>query len=267
MISESAARKIRNAAVLLLKFAAVIIGASGQAAHGADLAAPLDQAVGGGSPSAVVDVPLPGGSQADGENVLPAQPSGPETPAVQKVVMVEPEQPVPGAESPAPQSGAVPSTATAEVEVPAAPLAAPSAKTPDVPKEPEAAVEQEVAPAPEVAVQEEPELGTRYSLAPIKWGGSASESFGWMRLKTPENGSSTLIENLQAINVRAVTYIFQPWLATVRGDVGVVNGTANNIGIYGGETHTTSTNLTGGGGVVGAGAEPLSVRGCVQGQR
>ena len=253
MISETAARKLRKATVLLLKLAAASLAASGSVmAHGAELVVPLAQmAEGGGLP---VDAAVAVGSKADGGNIVLAQASpSVETPIPaddaqtsraqrrripkRAGILAAPEAPAEMSMEALPPQGGEALVPPQAVVLPATSIEAPHVSVPTV----------AVAAEPDMVVQDEPEVGTKYGLAPIKWGGSASESFGWRRLKTPENGSSTLIENLQAVSVRAVTYVIQPWLATVRGDVGLVNGRSNNIGVYGGETRTTSTNLTGGG--------------------
>ena len=68
--------------------------------------------------------------------------------------------------------------------------------------------------------------------APIAWGGTISESF---RKQKIEPGSSRL-QHVQAANLRALTYLWQPWLAQVRGSIGVVNaknvsGTSTDDGV------------------------------------
>ena len=87
----------------------------------------------------------------------------------------------------------------------------------------EAAIEEEVA-----AEVGEP-VGPTFVLAPIAWGGDVSESF---RKRIVEPGQPRL-QNVQTVNLRAMTYFWQPWLVQVNGGIGVVN--AKNV--YG-----TSTN-------------------------
>ena len=72
--------------------------------------------------------------------------------------------------------------------------------------------------------------------APIAWGGDVSESFRRQKLQ-PGQASG---QHVQAVNLRAATYVWQPWLAQVTGGVGVVNaktvyGTSgsDNLGLNG----------------------------------
>ncbi len=61
--------------------------------------------------------------------------------------------------------------------------------------------------------------GPLFVLAPIVWGGDISES---LRKHSFGSGQPT-VQNVQALNLRAVTYVWQPWLAQVNGGIGVVN--------------------------------------------
>lgn len=74
----------------------------------------------------------------------------------------------------------------------------------------------------EAAVMDETPASA-FVLAPIAWGGDVSESFRKLKF---EDGQSSL-QNVQAANLRASTYIWQPWLAQVGGGIGVVN--AKNV--------------------------------------
>lgn len=58
-----------------------------------------------------------------------------------------------------------------------------------------------------------------FVLAPILWGGDVSASM--RRTKFEQNSADLQTE--QAGNLRAITYVWQPWLAQVVGGVGVVN--------------------------------------------
>ena len=259
--------------MLLLGVAVVGIGASGQTtAHGADLTTPLSQAAGAGDVgaqltesaqtnalSALQAKPMMIAALAgmDGGTILLAQESttaemAPETQAgVQESGNVE-EQTNRAQRRRMPKRAGVLGTPEAPVavivspEVPLAQGAEAAVEPGQTQAVPQVTTMPSVAVEPDVAAQEEAEVGTKYRLAPIRWGGSASETFGWRRVRTPETGSATMMDNVQAVSVRAVTYIIQPWLATVRGDVGLVNGTANNAYYFGGETRTHHTNLTGG---------------------
>ena len=65
----------------------------------------------------------------------------------------------------------------------------------------------------------ETDEGSMFVPAPILWGGNVSESY---RKQKTGNGQSTL-QHVQAANLRAQTYIWQPWLVQVKGGLGVVN--------------------------------------------
>ncbi len=72
------------------------------------------------------------------------------------------------------------------------------------------------------AVIEEPRVEpaqATFVRAPIAWGGDVSES---LRRQKLQPGQSSM-QHVQAVNLRAATYIWQPWLAQVSGGVGVVN--------------------------------------------
>lgn len=86
----------------------------------------------------------------------------------------------------------------------------------------EAGAGAEAAKKSEVVEMEEP-AGPAFVLAPIAWGGDISESFRKLKF---EPGQLSL-QNVQAANLRASTYIWQPWLVQVNGGIGVVN--AKNV--------------------------------------
>lgn len=60
--------------------------------------------------------------------------------------------------------------------------------------------------------------GFKYALAPIVWGGDISET---LTKSFNANGANRL-QNMQRANVRARSYIWQPWLAQVGGGIGLV---------------------------------------------
>lgn len=60
---------------------------------------------------------------------------------------------------------------------------------------------------------------SQFVLAPIPWGGDVSASFS----KINTEGNPASLQASQNANLRAITYIWQPWLAQARGSVGVVN--------------------------------------------
>lgn len=77
-----------------------------------------------------------------------------------------------------------------------------------------------VAPAP-AAPPEEAASGRRWGLAPIRWGGSAMDELRW----TSGTGQPNRFQHVQIGNLRAATFIWQPWLAQVSGGLGFVTGT------------------------------------------
>lgn len=68
------------------------------------------------------------------------------------------------------------------------------------------------------ASQEEPDSRSRFTLAPIIWGGNLSET---LRRSSASGGVDSL-SNTQAVNMHASSYIWQPWIAQVNGGVGMV---------------------------------------------
>ena len=74
--------------------------------------------------------------------------------------------------------------------------------------------------------------GFKFGLAPILWGGGVSET---LRYTTNSSGSSTF-QNTQKIEFRAATYIWQPWLARLRGSLGL----AKTQDVYKTSTFATS---------------------------
>lgn len=82
--------------------------------------------------------------------------------------------------------------------------------------------------------------GATFVPAPITWGGNLSEYY---RKQTPGRGQSSL-QHVQAANLRAATYIWQPWLAQLIGGIGIIN-VKTELGTRG----TDSTSLTGRGGL------------------
>jgi hypothetical protein len=88
------------------------------------------------------------------------------------------------------------------------------------------------------AVKAQGLVARKYRLAPIKWGGTITETAGFRRTTTLASaGGSVLnptatsrldtqsIYHIQTVMVGAETYVMQPWIATVRGRVGVLTGT------------------------------------------
>lgn len=83
----------------------------------------------------------------------------------------------------------------------------------------------------------------KFGLVPIRWGGDVSETLRWKRYRHDEMAPAvTSLENMQMLNLRASSYLWQPWLAQVGGNIGLVHSTSNS------DTSSGKSNyLTGGG--------------------
>ena len=72
--------------------------------------------------------------------------------------------------------------------------------------------------------------------APITWGGDLSDSYRKQNLGAGQSS----VQHVQAVNLRAWTYVWQPWMAQVSGGVGLVNAqthserTSNNQALLNG---------------------------------
>ncbi len=85
-------------------------------------------------------------------------------------------------------------------------------------KESEPILDEIISPEPPAeAVSAE---GFRYSLAPVQWGGDVSAGLSRQSYKP----GTTYSRNVKAANLRASTYVWQPWFAQLRGGLGVVSG-------------------------------------------
>lgn len=65
-----------------------------------------------------------------------------------------------------------------------------------------------------------------WTVPPIRWGGNTTSNYNW---NGSSGGGSTFSET-QALNLRASSYIYQPWYAQVSGDFGVLSGTSKQSG-------------------------------------
>lgn len=84
---------------------------------------------------------------------------------------------------------------------------------------------------------------TGWAVPPIRWGGNTTSNYNW----NSSSGSKTFSET-QAVNLRASSYIYQPWYAQVSGDVGLLTGTSKQSGGDSGETSSgRSTSMNYGG--------------------
>ena len=86
--------------------------------------------------------------------------------------------------------------------------------------------------------------GFKFGLAPIRWGGDLTET---LARRSNSSGDSSF-QNRQGVGVRAATFIWQPWLAQVRGGIGILRtrDTTNNS--------TSGTSSSGYTSLVGSGA-------------
>ena len=85
--------------------------------------------------------------------------------------------------------------------------------------------------------------GFKFGLAPIFWGGDLAQSIS--KRSTSEGSSNT--QNSQRVNLRAASYIWQPWLARVRGSIGLVNSKSTSSAGAGGVDTSGSVLLVGSG--------------------
>lgn len=128
-----------------------------------------------------------------------------------------------------------------------APGASPATEARDEGVRPAAATGE--APPPKSALTEllgAADDSTKYGLAPIRWGGTVSDILRWTNY-----AGSTTFENVVSTNLRAASYIVQPWIAQITGGVGIVTAVpqrSNTGGDSSGSGNTTS--MTGNGELV-----------------
>lgn len=65
-----------------------------------------------------------------------------------------------------------------------------------------------------------------WTIPPIRWGGSTTSNYNW---NGSQGGNSTFSET-QVLNLRASSYIYQPWYAQVSGDIGLLTGSSKQSG-------------------------------------
>ena len=66
---------------------------------------------------------------------------------------------------------------------------------------------------------------SRYGLAPIRWGGLISDDVRW---SSSEGASSDRVSNVLGIQVRAATYLIQPYIAQLNGNIGLTTSQENS---------------------------------------
>lgn len=112
------------------------------------------------------------------------------------------------------QPAAPPAPAVARIEQPAAPVAFETVRPgPPTPLSPTAA------PVPDKL----PDLTavSGWSIPPIRWGGSTTSNYNWN-----DSSASRTFNETQTLNLRASSYVYQPWYAQVSGNVGLLSGNA-----------------------------------------
>jgi len=81
-----------------------------------------------------------------------------------------------------------------------------------------------------------------WAMPPIRWGGNTSSLYNW----THNSEGPETFQNTDILNLRAASYIYQPWYAQVSGDVGLVMGDTTIKG-QGLSQHSRSTTMNYGG--------------------
>lgn len=80
-------------------------------------------------------------------------------------------------------------------------------------------------------------------IPPIRWGGTTSSSYNW----NSSPGGGTAFNQTHGVNLRASSYIYQPWYAQVSGDVGLFTGASKQGGGDSASSAGRSTSMTYGG--------------------
>lgn len=116
-----------------------------------------------------------------------------------------------------------------------APAATGNKEAPTI-EQPEAPVEFEavkagprspVSPAAQPLPDNLPDLNIMdWGIPPVRWGGNTTSNYN---LNNSSNGSKTFSET-ETVNLRASSYIYQPWYAQVSGDLGLLTGMSRQNG-------------------------------------
>lgn len=64
----------------------------------------------------------------------------------------------------------------------------------------------------------------RFGLAPLRWGGNITDTFRWAKA----DSGTTDTNHFQSIDLRAASYIWQPWFAQVSGNLNLSRGVADS---------------------------------------
>lgn len=86
-----------------------------------------------------------------------------------------------------------------------------------------------------------PDLGgSGYRMAPIRWGGTTGSSVVWSQ----DAIGSQVLSNTQNLDMRANSYIYQPWFARIGGNLGVVSAESKITGGASGGGSSNRNNST-----------------------
>lgn len=83
---------------------------------------------------------------------------------------------------------------------------------------------------------------TTWSIPPIRWGGTSSSNYNWN-----SSEANTIFGETQAVNLRASSYIYQPWYAQIGGDIGLITGNSKQTSPNGLNSSSKNTGITYGG--------------------
>ena len=98
------------------------------------------------------------------------------------------------------------------------------------------------------AAEADTDGGAKFGIAPIRWGGDVSESLRWRRYTTGSTSSAvSTLDNMQMLNLRASSYIWQPWIATVDGGIGLLHSNQSTTSSV--STSSNSNTITGNAGL------------------
>lgn len=95
--------------------------------------------------------------------------------------------------------------------------------------------------APEAAKEEG---AVRWTIPPIRWGGSS----GYSLQRSSSSGGATSVSQAMFSNLSAASYIYAPWAATVTGRIGMTTGWSDSGAASGGQSSSNRSNTVVGGG-------------------
>jgi len=83
---------------------------------------------------------------------------------------------------------------------------------------------------------------TTWAIPPIRWGGNTMSNYIWT-----SSEANTVFGETQGVNLRASSYIYQPWYAQVSGDLGLVTGSSKQSSPGGSSSDSDNTSISYGG--------------------